>query len=219
MLAYVQFHAGMQRQHDQLARRVPRKCNSSRTGGDTDDERHTCEDAAHAALQGHHAHLSLIVLPEQDMMLEKDRVLRTEIYLRDRDDLALDLTSASTKTDLGHVLDPRRLSPAGFADQVLDVERRSAGPTRDRALFVHRLAPLTQDPLDRHVCSRDVLRWRLLRLSPGRRGHWGRVLDDVTAATAKTCSGRKLMTTRWTIAHLIISAGWLPYTPRLYRFA
>jgi hypothetical protein len=60
------------------------------------------------------------------MMFKEYRIVRAEIYLRNGHDLAFDLTRASSKTDLRHVLDPGSFSPTRLANQVFDVERSTA---------------------------------------------------------------------------------------------
>src|SRR6202011_3090869 len=89
--------------------------------GDADDERHPGEGALHAALEGHHGHADLLLLPQHHVMLEVDPVPLAERDLRHRDDLTLDLAAAAAETDLRHVPEPRRLPPPGVADQVPDV--------------------------------------------------------------------------------------------------
>src|ERR1039457_4982247 len=82
------------------------------------------------------------------MVLEKDRVARSQVDLGHRHDLALHLTGAGAEMNLGHVADPRSLPPSGLAHQVAYVEWRSTGAARQRGLLVHPLAPLALDTLE-----------------------------------------------------------------------
>src|SRR5579864_6575695 len=75
-------------------------------------------------------------------MFKEYRVASAEIDFGHRHDLALHLATAGTELELRHVFDARSLAPAGFADQVADVERRSAGAAGQSGLVVHALAPL-----------------------------------------------------------------------------
>src|SRR5438132_10559335 len=96
---------------------------------DADNERHACQRALDAALQRHHRHRRMIVFPKQHVMLEEDRIALSKINLSHRHYLSLDLASAQSEVNLGHVADTRRLAPARFADQILNVQRRTASPT------------------------------------------------------------------------------------------
>ncbi len=87
------------------------------------------------------------VLPQHDVVLEEDGVAGAEVDFGHGHDLAFHLAGAGAEVDLRHVLDPRRFAPARFADQIANVERRSAGPARERGFVVHALAPLALDAL------------------------------------------------------------------------
>jgi hypothetical protein len=75
-------------------------------------------------------------------MLEVEGVLRMEVDLSDRDQLALDLAGAAGEPELGHVAQPRRLAPAGVADLVPLIERGAARLAARGSRLVLRLAPL-----------------------------------------------------------------------------
>src|SRR5208282_5003262 len=81
--------------------------------------------------------------------LEENRIAGTQIDLGHGYDLSFHLAGTRAEVDLGHVLDARRLAPAGFADQIPDVERRAACLARERGSLVHALAPLALDALQR----------------------------------------------------------------------
>src|SRR5262249_25142032 len=145
MLSDVDLHSRMKGKNDEFTRRIAREGDPPWTSRHADDKRHPGQNPADPALQRHHAHSRHVVFPQQHVMLEEYRIVLTEIDLRNGNDLALDLASASAKAYLGHVLDPRSLTPPGFAHQVFDVERRPARATRHSRLLIHRLAPLAMN--------------------------------------------------------------------------
>ena len=149
VLAHVELHSRMQRQHHQFARRIARESDAARAVRNADDERHAGERALDATLQRHYRHRSLIVFPQQHVMLKEYCVSLPEIDFCYRHDLPFDLTGAQSEMNFSHVSDARRFTPAGFADEVGNVQRRAARPTRERRLLVHSLTPFTSDALDR----------------------------------------------------------------------
>src|SRR6266699_6472353 len=116
--------------------------------GETDDKWHARQRPFDAALQRHHRHWRLLVLPKQHMMFEVNRVTLSQIDFRHRHDLAFNLAGARAEMNLGHVLDARGLAPSRLADQIANVERRAASPARERRLLVLRLAPFTVEARD-----------------------------------------------------------------------
>src|ERR1043166_5385305 len=103
MLAYIEFHSWMKRQHNEFARRVTRKSNSTWTMCDADDKWHARERTLDSTLQRHNRHRGVVIFPEQHVMFEENGVALTKVDLCCRNDLALHLTCAQTKMDLRHV--------------------------------------------------------------------------------------------------------------------
>ena len=89
-------------------------------------------------------------------MLEEDGIAGPQIDLGGRYDFAFHLAGARAEVDLCHVTDARRLAPTRFADQIANIERRSAGAARRGGLLVHTLAPLALDALERRGFSHRV---------------------------------------------------------------
>src|ERR1700686_3777042 len=75
-------------------------------------------------------------------MLEKNRVTGSEINFCHRYDLTFHLATAGAELELRHVLDARSFAPSRLADQIANVERRTAGAASESSLVVHTLAPL-----------------------------------------------------------------------------
>jgi len=146
MFANVELHARMKRQEYQFAGGIARERNAARTGSDADQEWHPGEGALHAAGERHQSHRQVRVLPQHDVMFEEDGVSGAEVDLGGGNDLALHLASARAEVDLRHVLDPGRLAPARFADQIANIERSSAGAAGQSSLLIHALAPLALNP-------------------------------------------------------------------------
>ena len=146
VLAHVELHARVQRQHDQLARGVPGEGDPARAVGQRDDERHAAEAALDAAAGVHRRQRRLLVLPQHHVVLEEDRVA-----LRPGSISATGTSSPSTwrcelrEAELGHVAQPRRLAPARVADHVAGVQRRAAGGAAGGARLVLAMAPLALD--------------------------------------------------------------------------
>ena len=87
MFANVEFHPRMERQNNKLTRCIAGKSNAARTGGNTDNKRHPSEDTLGTSLQGHNAHCRRVVLPKQNVMLKKYRIVLSEIDLSNGHDL------------------------------------------------------------------------------------------------------------------------------------
>ena len=145
VLADVQFHPRVQRQHDQLARRVPGERDPAWPARHRDDVRHAAERALHPALRLQRGERRRLVFPQQHVVLEVNGVLRGEVDLRDGDQFAFHLARAAGKTELGHVPQPGGLAPAGIADLVLNVERRAACHTRGGSWLILCVAPPALD--------------------------------------------------------------------------
>src|SRR3982074_1444599 len=138
---------------------------------ETDDEGHARQRAFDAALQRHHGHRRLLVLPKQHMMLEINGITLAQIDFRHRHNLAFDLASARAEMNLGHVLDARSFAPTRLAYQIANVQRSAASPARDRGLFILGLTPFASDARNgigssRRRCDsrgfslyRSVVRW------------------------------------------------------------
>jgi hypothetical protein len=71
----------------------------------------------------------LVFFPQQDVVFEEDGVALRQVEVGNRHHLTFDLACAVAKVKLGHVPQARSLSPAGIADQILNVERRATGLT------------------------------------------------------------------------------------------
>jgi hypothetical protein len=118
MLARVEFHARVKRQHDQLAGGVAGERHPARPVGEREHERHAAEDALHPAAGRHRGDRRRLVLPEQHMVLEVDGVPLPECHLGDGDQLTLDLHGRAGEAELGEVPQARRLTPARVGDKV-----------------------------------------------------------------------------------------------------
>src|SRR6185437_12584992 len=145
MLAHIQFHARMQRQHNQFSGGVARKRDSAWPVRHADYKRHARKNALESARKRHHAQRDLLILPEHYVMLKEDRVAGPQVNLGGRNNIAFHLASARVKVDLGHVAYAGRFPPAGFAYDIADVERLSASSAGQCGLVVHALAPLALD--------------------------------------------------------------------------
>src|SRR5664279_2833164 len=71
----------------------------------------------------------------------------------DGDDLAFHLAGAGAELNLGHIANAGRFAPAGFTDQIPDIEGSSASAAGQRGLLVHALAPLALDSFERFDCG------------------------------------------------------------------
>ena len=147
VLAHVDLHRRVQRQHDHLARVVPGERHPARPVRHGQDVRHPAEHPLHAAAGVQRGHRHLRFLPEHHVVLEEHRVARGQRDLGDRHDLALDLADRVGEPELGHVPQPGRLGPAGVGHQVLDVKRCTAGEAVRPADLVLGLAPLAFNPV------------------------------------------------------------------------
>ena len=112
---------------------------------------------------------NVVVLPQHDVVLEEDRVVRAQMDFGHRNDFAFHLAGAGAELKLGHVAEARGFAPAGLADQVANVERSAARAAGERGLLVHALAPLALDAFER-LCLELIVRKHLrglvsLRLS------------------------------------------------------
>ena len=75
--------------------------------------RHAAEETADRTAPGlQRRNRSHRIFPEHRMMLEINTILRGKAYLRDWDQLALDLAGTGGKPELGHILQTGRLAPA-----------------------------------------------------------------------------------------------------------
>src|SRR5581483_4117998 len=137
----------MEREHYQLARGIARERDTARPSGHADDEGHPSERALETAGQLEDTQRHVVVLPEHDVVLEEDRVIRAEMDFGDGHDFPFHLAGARAELKFGHVAEARRFAPAGLAYQVANVERRSASAAGERGFIVLALAPLALDPL------------------------------------------------------------------------
>ena len=116
VLANIDLHSGMQRQHHQFTGGVAREGDAARTRGHADDERHAGEGALHAARQLQDGERDVVVLPQHDVMFEEDGIVGAQVNFGHRNNFAFHLTGAGAELELGHVPETRGLSPAGFTD-------------------------------------------------------------------------------------------------------
>jgi hypothetical protein len=145
VLAHVELHARVQRQHHQLAGRVTGERDPAGAVGDRHDVRHAADRALHSAGRLEGGERDRLVFPEQHVVLEIDAVLGGEGDLGHGDQLAFDLAGARRELELGHVAKPWRLAPPGIADLVPYIERRTACHATGGPRLVLRAAPPTLD--------------------------------------------------------------------------
>src|SRR6516165_12532818 len=89
-------------------------------------------------------------------MLEVQAVLRVEVDLRHRHELAFDLAGAAGEPEFGHIAQPGRFPPAGVTDLVPLVERRAAGLATGGARLVLGVAPLALDHFHARKIAVDI---------------------------------------------------------------
>ena len=111
MLARVDLHPRVEGQHDDLAGRVAADGDASRAARDRHDVRHA-EERPLGPLQVHDRERNVVALPEHAVVLEVHPLVRCEVDVDDRHDLAFDLARALVELDLGHVAQARRRAPA-----------------------------------------------------------------------------------------------------------
>ncbi len=144
-----------------------------------DDKRHSRKDPLDSARQRHDFHRDAIIFPKHYMMLEKDAVALAEANLRDGDDFPFNLAGASVaEANFGHVAQPRRFAPAGIADEVLDVERRSARLARSGVGRILHAAPRAGESLER-------FHGRKIRREKGKRERSNKLIRPATLRQAQ----------------------------------
>ena len=146
MLAHIDLHLRMQRQHHHLARRITRDGHAARSLGGCDHERHAPKAAAARVHRRHH---DILLLPQQHVVLEVHRVARAQVQLGDWHDLALHLTTGAVEVELGHVLQAWRFAPPRIRDQCRCVERCATHLACSTAGVALPLTPRTDDSFHR----------------------------------------------------------------------